>query len=245
MKTWLHAMAMCQSMFCAIPCPWNIWDEDAKDRMLMFLPMVGLEIGLIWALLAWAIQLLTLPGWINGVVLCAYPFLVTGYMHLDGFMDVTDAVKSWRDLVRRREILKDSHVGSFAVISCVLLLLAQFACFAAADHSMPWILVLVPMVSRCGSALAISTLKPMSSSQYVDRKTSGRRIAAVLAMLVLALTAGFVFCGTHGFVLVGSLIGYALALRRGYRSLEGVNGDIAGYALCYAELCAAAVYALL
>ena len=114
MKTWLHAMAMCQSMFCAIPCPWNIWDEDAKDRMLLFLPMVGLEIGLIWALLAWAIQLLTLPGWINGVVLCAYPFLVTGYMHLDGFMDVTDAVKSWRDLVRRREILKDSHVGSFA-----------------------------------------------------------------------------------------------------------------------------------
>ena len=47
-------------------------------------------------------------------------------------MDVTDAVKSWRDPERRREILKDSHVGSFAVIGVVLLMLAQFAVFASA-----------------------------------------------------------------------------------------------------------------
>mgnify|MGYP003392776405 FL=1 len=53
--------------------------------------------------------------------MAVYPYLVTGFLHLDGFMDVTDAVKSWRDLERRREILKDSHVGSFAVINLVLL----------------------------------------------------------------------------------------------------------------------------
>ena len=44
-------------------------------------------------------------------------------------MDVTDAVKSWRDLEKRRAILKDSHVGSFAVIGLCLLMLSQFAFF--------------------------------------------------------------------------------------------------------------------
>ena len=44
MKTYLHAFAMCQSMFCSIPAP-QIWDEKAKDKMLLFLPIVGLEIG--------------------------------------------------------------------------------------------------------------------------------------------------------------------------------------------------------
>ena len=41
------------------------------------------------------------------------------------------------------------------------------------------------------------------------------------------------------------MVGYCLALHRGYRSLEGMNGDIAGYALTIGELCAVAVYALL
>ena len=88
--------------------------------MLLFLPAVGLEIGAIWALLAWLCRYLALPAPVAGVALGAYPFVVTGFIHLDGFMDVTDAVRSCRDLARRREILKDSHVGSFAVIGAVL-----------------------------------------------------------------------------------------------------------------------------
>ena len=36
-----------------------------------------------------------------------------------------------------------------------------------------------------------------------------------------------------------------MALRRGYKSLDDMNGDISGYALTIGELCAVAVYALL
>ena len=44
------------------------------------------------------------------LVLCVYPYVVTGAIHLDGFMDVVDAVRSCAGKERRREILKDSHV---------------------------------------------------------------------------------------------------------------------------------------
>ena len=53
MKLFIHAFFMCQSMFCAIPCPCKVWDEDARDRLLWCLPLVGLEIGLDW----WALGL--------------------------------------------------------------------------------------------------------------------------------------------------------------------------------------------
>ena len=119
MKTYLHAFIMCQSMFCAIPTP-QVWNEKAKDKMLLFLPVVGMEIGALWAVLAWLCRLLNLLALVAGMILCVYPYIVTGFIHLDGYMDVTDAVKSWRDLERRREILKDSNVGSFAVIGIVL-----------------------------------------------------------------------------------------------------------------------------
>lgn len=245
MKTCLHAFAMCQSMFCAIPAP-QIWDEKARDKMLLFLPIVGLELGAIWALLAWGCSLLHLPALVSGLLLCACPFIVTGFIHLDGYMDVTDAVKSWRELERRREILKDSHVGSFAVIGVVLLMLAQFVFFASAPADADFlILILVPAVSRCCSALAVTGLKSMSISQYANRKKPGFHMAVLAVMLCVFLGAGFLLCGTYGFVLVGCLAGYGLALHRAYRSLDGMNGDISGYALTIGELCAVAVYALL
>ena len=245
MKTYLHAFAMCQSMFCAIPAP-QVWDEKAKDKMLLFLPVVGLEIGALWAAIAWACRLLNLPALITGLILCAYPFLITGFLHLDGFMDVTDAVKSWRDLERRREILKDSHVGSFAVIGIVLLMLAQFALFASVPAEANFlILIFIPVVSRCCSALAVTGLKPMSTSQYADQKKPKSHIVVLSVMLCIFLAAGFLLCGKYGFALTGCLVGYGLALLRAYRSLDGMNGDISGYALTIGELCAVAVYALI
>ena len=245
MKKYLHAFAMCQSMFCAIPAP-QVWDERAKDKMLLFLPVVGLEIGAIWAGLAWLCRWLNLPVMITALVLSVYPYIVTGFLHLDGYMDVTDAVKSWRDLERRREILKDSHVGSFAVIGIVLLVIAQFAVFVSAPEDANYLVLLfIPAVSRCCSALAVTGLKPMSTSQYADQRNPKSHMAVLTAMLVSFLAAGFLLCGRYGFALLGGLVGYGLALRRAYKSLEGMNGDISGYALTLGELAAAAVFALL
>ena len=245
MKTYLHAFAMCQSMFCAIPAP-QVWDEKAKDKMLLFLPVVGLEIGAIWAILAWLCRLLNLPQLMAALVLCACPYLTTGFLHPDGFMDVTDAVKSWRSLERRREILKDSHVGSFAVIGIVLLMLSQFACFASAPADANCLILLfVPAVSRCCSSLAVAGHQPLPPSQYAGQTRPTSHLVVLTVMLCVFLAAGFLLCGKYGFALLGCLAGYGFALRRGYKSLEGMNGDISGYALTIGELCAAAVYALI
>lgn len=244
MKTYLHAFAMCQSMFCAIPCPWKIWDEKAQSKMLLFLPVIGLEIGALWWLLSRVCRLLCLAAPVYGVLLCAFPYIITGFIHLDGYMDVTDAIGSWRTLERRREILKDSHVGSFAVIGVCLLLLAQFAFFTSRAEENP-ILFLIPAVSRCCSALAVTALKPMNTSQYAGKQLPLLHVIPLSFLMLLLIAAGFLFCEKNGFALVGCLIGYALALWKAYRTLEGMNGDISGYALTIGELCAVGVSVLI
>ena len=161
-------------------------------------------------------------------------------------MDVTDAVKSCRDLAKRREILKDSHVGSFAVIGLCLLVLAQVALFASVSpEKSSLILLFIPAVSRCGSALAVTGLPAMSTSQYASQKKPTSRLWWLGGLTCLLVGLSFAFCGRLGFVTVGCLVGYGFALYRGYSSLEGMNGDIAGYALTLSELWAAAVYALI
>lgn len=244
MKTYINAFLMCQSMFCAIPAP-QVWDEKARDKMLIFLPLVGVELGLLWAGVAWLCRILGLSHLMTALILCAWPWLSTGFLHLDGYMDVTDAVKSYRSLERRREILKDSHVGSFAVIGIVLLILAQFVCFASMSRENDLrVLIFIPAVSRCCSALAVMGLRSMSTSQYADRRKSKIHLIFLFILLAVFLAAGFLICGRHGLSLIGCLLGYSFALRRGYKSLEGMNGDIAGYALTIGELCACAVLAL-
>lgn len=234
MKLWLYALGMCQSMFCALPFPWHGWEEKARDKMLCCLPVIGLEIGLLWWAVGAVAARLELPGLIGGALVCAAPYFLTGFMHLDGFMDVTDAVRSYRSLERRREILKDSHVGSFSVIAMGLLLVMQLSvCSAIGTLTQLRALLLIPAVSRCCSVLAITCLPPMETSQYAQRKTHW---ALPLAMLAAAVGVGFWWETPVGIALVAVMVGYALALVRAYRSLKGMNGDISGYCISLGEL---------
>jgi adenosylcobinamide-GDP ribazoletransferase len=194
----------------------------------------------------WCLPALLPAGGARAFLLTAAPFLLTGCIHLDGFMDCCDAIFSRRDLEKRQQILKDSHVGAFAVIGIVLLMLAQFACMASVPEGADWrILLFVPAVSRCGSSLAVTVLKPMNTSQYADQKKPKSHVAVLAAMMALFVAGGFLLCGKYGFVLLGCLAGYGAALRKAYKSLDGMNGDISGYALTLGELCAVAVLAIL
>ena len=248
MNDYLAAFFMAQSMFCAFPCPCHAWKEEARNKMLLFLPVIGLEIGALWVLTAWILRFFQIPTLVTGLVLCAIPYLSTGFIHLDGFLDVTDAIGSWRPLEQRRAILKDSHVGSFAVVGCVFLLLAGFALFASAPQdSNFWCLLLVPVVSRCCSAIAVLQLKPMETSQYAKGHGAAKKWQALVLGLagLCCVLCGFLVWGRYGWVLVGGLLGYGAALWKSFRLLEGMNGDISGFCLTISELCAVAVYALL
>ncbi len=249
MKKYFTAFMMSMTMFCAIPCPFHKWDEESRPLMTLFLPFVGVWIGLLWTLCAYVLRLLSVPALVSGAVLCAFPFLVTGGMHIDGFLDVTDARKSWRDLEERRRILKDPHVGSFAVVYACLLIIAQFALFSSAPETANiFTLILIPTVSRCVAALCVTVLRPISVSEYFGVYRNGIKkshIVLLVIFLVIAVAAGFVFLGKYGFASVAVILGYLFCLIGAFRSLDGMSGDISGYSLVFGELCGIAVYALI
>ena len=201
---------------------------------MLFLPVVGLEIGLCWYALAWLCGLLRLPALITGLALCAYPYIVTGFLHLDGFMDVCDAVLSRRDLETRRRILKDSHCGAFAVICMVLLAMGQWSAFLSARSLSLWGLALIPVASRSCAALAVLTLRPLDSSQYSAMQRGGGPVW--FAAVCLALSAALPLLLAGSFAPAMTAVGCALAVWYGYRQLDGMSGDVSGFALTVGEL---------
>ena len=127
MKQYLTGFFMAWGNFCALPCPCKRWDTNATPLMLGFLPSVGVIIGAIWAVLYFAAVYFGLPYLVVAFLVTFLPFALCGFLHMDGFMDCSDAILSRRPLEDRQRILKDSHTGAFAVISIVFYILAYFA----------------------------------------------------------------------------------------------------------------------
>ena len=134
----LTALMMAWGTYLAIPCPYKVWDDALRPWQIVCLPPVGLVVGGIWALCAGIFAKLGFTGFLAAAILAAVPFLVTGFFHLDGFLDCCDAILSRRDLATRQKILKDSRVGAFAVVSAVLLFLLSFAALADCSFSLIW-----------------------------------------------------------------------------------------------------------
>ena len=232
---------MAWGSFLSIPCPYKKWDESARPHMLAALPLIGAAVGGLWcgvnALLPPA-----LPA-VRALVMAALPWLATGFIHLDGYVDVCDAVLSRRDLPRRREILKDPHCGAFGVIALVLLALAQWSLFFVAGKA-PWLpLLALPVACRACAGLAVLHLRPMGTSQYA--KLPGKRFGfTVFLSVLLAASVALppVLCGSFA-PLAGAAV-YWLCAWQGFRQLDGMNGDVSGYALTLAELAGVAVLTL-
>ena len=171
----LTALMMAWGTYLAIPCPYKVWDDALRPWQIVCLPPVGLVVGGIWALCAGIFAKLGFTGFLAAAILAAVPFLVTGFFHLDGFLDCCDAILSRRDLAARQKILKDSRVGAFAVVSAVLLFLLSFAALADCSFSLIWrALLLIPVVTRCMAGVAVETFAPMQTSQYAGSFAAGK-----------------------------------------------------------------------
>ena len=244
----VNAFFMSLSTFCALPCPIRKWDEEARPLMILTLPFVGLWIGLLWYALSLALIWLKLPRLLAAAFCAAFIYLITGFIHLDGFMDVCDAIGSYKSLEERRTILKDSHNGSFAFISLSLLLICMFAAFASADAIENRILIFIPFVSRAMSGVFINCLKPLPASQYAGAYRDNIKkthTALLVAFVIGAVIIAYFWLGDRAGVLIAEIIAHSLAVTFAYRNLDGINGDVSGFAITLSELFAVIVMVLI
>ena len=245
------AFFMAWGNFLTLPCPYKRWDNELKNMMLAFLPSIGAVVGGLWVLLYWILDSgifghLPIPPAITAIALEYFLFASCGFMHLDGFMDCTDAIMSRRPLEERQRILKDSNVGAFAVVMVVFLLLTWFAAMSSiAGGACMTALFLIPVASRSTAALAVMQYKPIGHSQYkedYDKPKTRLRAAASAQLAVYVFLACTLAGGSPGEILpvaitaVATLVGAHIAGIYARKQLGGMSGDIAGYMICWGEL---------
>jgi len=213
-----------------LPLPAITFDEVACGKSTAFFPLVGLSLGAVMTALAWAVRLIY-PAQVEAALLVVGMVVLTGGVHLDGFMDSIDGLFSGRSRERKLEIMRDSRAGAFGVVGVVCLLLLKYCLWLdLIGNELTRILLVVPALSRWGMTIAISMF-PYARNDGLGKvyalNTGAKELSESTFLAVII--AGFLM-GLTGVWLI--LICAAITCLAGLlitKKLGGLTGDVYGF----------------
>jgi len=258
----IRNIAVTFSLYSRIPMPHFTWKDDDMKHNLVFLPWVGGVIGLISVLIQ------TLFGYfLNtdasandfGNPLCQIiqlalfsliPLLVTGGFHMDGFLDVEDALKSYKSKEEKLQILKDPHIGAFAVIRLLIYILIwipsmEVAFFWGSDGKtsdrrsvVAYGITFFLVRAAAGlSSLLFTHAKKDGMLNMETEKAKRGDVIFLWAELFAAVAALLIFGGVKAgvFVIAGISVFTMYYKWMTEREFGGVTGDTTGYYIVMSE----------
>ncbi|MBB5355751.1 adenosylcobinamide-GDP ribazoletransferase [Anoxybacillus mongoliensis] len=202
------------------------WNERTARGAVFSFPFVGAIIGTFLVaqhqLLFDHVSLLFLS-----FLLLFSSIFLSGGLHADGWMDCSDAYFSYRDRKRRLDIMSDSRVGAFAVLSVLFLLGFRFVfIFETVAHMSLFSLFCIPLFSRLGmtvllltTPLAKQTGMAAAFRQYVDHQY----VPIIVMYGLIALLS------RETIVLFIALVLFYVAARAfAVKQFGGMTGDVLG-----------------
>lgn len=229
------------SMYSKIPVPQVEWKPERMKYVFCFFPLIGAVIGGCIILLGWVAERLAVPQLALACFGTAIPIILTGGIHLDGFIDTSDARSSYGDREKRLEILKDPHIGAFAVIKAISYFLLYAGAFTMLAETGITALGAVFVITRALSGLSVVCF-PKAKDTGLAALFSQRaeKMTVCLAMLVY-LAAGVIWLWINlglwtVVVLVTGVTVYGYYYHISVKEFGGITGDLAGYFLQICEL---------
>jgi adenosylcobinamide-GDP ribazoletransferase len=179
--------------------------------------------GVYWILAA----LLPMP--VCALLIVALWAGLTGALHLDGLSDCGDGLLASVPRERRLEIMRDPRVGSFAVVTLILVLLVKAGATGGA-HSPMLALILAPAWARWLLLLAAQApaARPGGMGEALKHSLTPAIIvrASVVPLSVILVGAWFDWRALAGAGLA-ALAAWAVVLLA-KRRIGGVTGDVFG-----------------
>lgn len=238
----LESLLVAISTYSAIPVPQVEWNDRNMKYAICFFPVVGIFCGTaLWGWFALA-ELLGISSFCFAMIATCLPLLITGGIHMDGYMDTVDALASHQSRERKLEILKDPNCGAFAVIYCGVYLLG----YAGLMHELfaaNCILIICPtfVLSRTLSALCAVNMpnarKTGMLCAYTKNTEKHTATTSLVIVLIISGTASVLLSPIIGTITVLFAIASALLYRKlAIKQFGGVTGDTSGFFLQTCEL---------
>lgn len=242
---------MAISMFTIIPLPKYEWDDIGAKHIMKFYPLIGLIIGGLWYGVFRLLSDIDASLILVSALTMVTPYIITGMLHLDGFMDVCDALLSRREKSEKIRILKDPNTGAFSVISLAILFIINFASiYTIIDYG--WnvkALILIPVISRALMGFLLiskESMKESSLGSYFKKGTGIIDKVILIAGIIISGILMILLLGVNTIVIsIGMVVITILFVNNSCSELGGMSGDTAGFGLVIAESVGLLILALL
>ncbi|WP_226665290.1 adenosylcobinamide-GDP ribazoletransferase [Metabacillus litoralis] len=242
MTTIIQGFLLALQFLTRIPIPISLpWKKETIKVALISFGLVGFVIGgILTGFLYFAYPLL--PYWMSAFAIISFWVFLTGGLHLDGLMDVADALGSNASLEKQREIMKDPHVGSFSVLTVVFHLgwktafvYGLFTIDTIEFYQLSLIFLFVPACSRL-LALYLLYFVPVMKQEglaYEWKKHLSYK-DAIIAVLPIAFIVFFAPIMAYLFVAYCFIFFILQLLIK--KTFHGINGDVVGASIEGGEL---------
>jgi adenosylcobinamide-GDP ribazoletransferase len=215
----------------------DITEENLGISMSYF-PVVGLCIGLVLVLARWSLAFV-LPSSVVDVLVIAILVVLTGALHLDGFADTVDGLAGRGDREKTLAIMRDSKIGTFAVVGITLILLLKTTSLASLPLFMKDKSLLLMAVLGRWATVPLAAFFPYARAGHgtalAFSRFAGIREVIIASLIALGIAVRLLqYKGLIIFVavaLVSCLLGLFFKSRIG-----GVTGDIMGAACEVSEI---------
>lgn len=214
-------------------------DRDTAGRAMACAPLVGAGIGVAAALVGWAARTYTDSPFVGAAAAVATLAATTRALHLDGLADVADGLGSAKPREQALDIMKQSDIGPFGVVTLLLALVLQIAAVttAYAHHRGGLAIIVAAVTGRLAVTLACTPRVPSARPTGLGAWVAGsvpERTAAAIAVLCVAASFGIGYLRGLPVAVVAAVacaVGLAAALlllRRCTTRFGGITGDVLG-----------------
>ena len=227
----LNSLIIAITFITIIPVPSRLipeWNARNLRYFCLMLPVAGLIFSLLWLAVFHILMMIPAVSAIfRGFMMMTFTIFLTGGLHMDGFMDTCDAIFSHRDRETRLKILSDTHAGSFAVMGCVVIMMAKTILFSelftlSANISS---LALIPVYSRLGMGVLMSNLPfAKSGGLAVILGSSRKRRDNFIFLAMFMAVSGF----SMNIIPAVSILCLAFHVVMCLRIFGGITGDLLG-----------------
>ncbi len=216
-----------------------VCNEQTLSEAYRYFPLVGIIVGAMGAALLW-LSSLVLPPSVSIVMAMAVIMLSTGGFHEDGLADFADGFGAGRDKESILRIMKDSHIGTYGVLTLIAALLLKF-CLIESLGGLQDTAIAIIAVQGASRFAAVAMLAATPYVRGERSKATHASLGVSPATIAIAAIIGIAPMFLLGWVaMVASVAVGAIAilLLRSYslRRIGGCTGDVLGAAQQICEL---------
>ena len=205
------------------------WRDEDFSRSVPYFPLVGLVIGSLLAAVNYGLFYIETPLFLRVTLLLLAEIIITGGLMYDGFMDTADGVFSARSRERMLEIMKDSHVGSNAVLAIIILLLLKIAAYLElSGETLTWVLLTMSVATRTFMVVFIVNF-PYARKEGIGHMFT-KYAKPFYTYIAFAVCAGIIAaCGLQYLAVAGICFTVPLIIAQYLKTqLGGLTGDTYG-----------------